>query len=374
MLHVDIPTLPELGGLVAERNPACVSIYLKTTPRTQDIGGAGIMLSNLIKEADAQLEAAGIDKRTRWAVTEQLEEVAGEKEFWVYQANSLAIFATPESNRCYRLPTHLEPMVEVADRFHLKPLYRAISMPQHAFVLALAENEVRFIEVFSDMPAETLHVAGLPKDAASAVGTATVNTRSASSGRQHGSEGQKIYLRKFCRMVDAALRPVLAGRHEPLILAATEPLLSIYRSVNTYPVFAEQVIESSPVRIPDHELAERARPILDERHAESIRQFVELFEAREKEGRATTDLAQAARAATFGAVHTLLVAIDEVVHGRIDEETGELTLSDQASADNYGVVDEIAGRTLAGGGRLIGVRKADIPNQASLAAILRWAT
>lgn len=372
MLHVDIPTLPEIQTLVAERNRASVSIYLQTTPHTQHIGEAGIALSNLIREADGQLEAAGIDKRERWAIVEQLEAVSEDEDFWKYQANSLAIFATPESHRSYRLPNKLNAMVQVADRFHLKPLIRAVSVEQHAFVLALAENEVRLIEVFSDMAPAEIRVPDMPRDAASAVGTATVNTRSHSSGRQHGSEGQKVYLRKFCRMVDAALRPLLSGRHEPLILAATEPLLSIYRSVNTYPHFAAQVIETSPVRIPAHELAASARPILDERHAESIRAFEARYSERENEGRATTDVATAARAATFGAVDTLVVDIDEVVIGRIDEATGEVTFGDRAGADSYGIVDEIAGRTLAAGGRVIGERRANIPGGGSLAAILRY--
>lgn len=372
MLHVDIPTLPEIQTLVTQRNPASVSIYIETTPQTQHIGEAGIVLANLIKQADQQLEAAGVDKRTRWAIVEQLEEVSEDENFWTYQANSLAIFATPDSHRSYRLPNKLGNLVQVADRFHLKPLIRSISVEQHAFVLALAENEVRVIEVFSDMPAQEIRVPGLPRDAASAVGTSTVNTRSHSSGRLHGGEGQKVHLRKFCRMIDAALRPLLAGRHEPLILAATEPLLSIYRSVNTYPEFAEQVIETSPVRIAAHELAAAARPILDQRHQAAIAGFKELFRQRENEGRATTDVAMAARAATFGAIDTLVVDIDEVVFGRVDEATGEVTFADHDGADTYGVVDEIAGRTLAMGGRVIGERKADIPGGGSLAAVLRY--
>ncbi len=372
MLHVDIPTLPEIQTLFAQRNPVSVSIYLETTPQTQHIGEAGIVLSNLIKEADSQLEKAGADKRERWAIVEQLEEVSEDEDFWKYQANSLAIFATPDSHRSYRLPNKLTAMVQVADRFHLKPLIRAVSVEQHAFVLALAENEVRLIEVFSDMPAAEVRVPNMPKDAASAVGTATVNTRSHSSGRQHGSEGQKVYLRKFCRMVDAALRPLLSGRHEPLILAATEPLLGIYNSVNTYPEFASQAIETSPVRIPEHELAASARPILDQRHAKSIAAFKALYNERENDGRATTDVAMAARAATFGAVDTLVVDIDEVIIGRIDEKTGEVTFADKESADTYGIVDEIAGRTLAMGGKVIGERKADIPGGGSLAAVLRY--
>ncbi len=372
MLHVDIPTLPEIQSLVAQRNRASVSIYLETTPQTQHIGEAEIALSNLIKEADSQLEKAGVDKRQRWAIVEQLEEVSKDASFWKYQANSLAIFATPDSHRSYRLPNKLNNMVQVADRFHLKPLIRAVSVQQHAFVLALAENEVRVIEVFSDMPAAEIQVPNMPRDAASAVGTATVNTRSHSSGRQHGSEGQKVYLRKFCRMVDAALRPVLSGRHEPLILAATEPLLSIYRSVNTYPEFSPEVIETSPVRIPEHELDAAARPILDRHHKASIEAFKALYSERENEGRATSDIATAARAATFGAVDTLVVDIDEVVIGRIDEKNGEVTFDDKEGADTYGIVDEIAGRTLVMGGKVIGERKADIPGGSSLAAVLRY--
>lgn len=372
MLHVDIPTLPEIQGLVAQRHQASVSIYLETTPQTQHIGEAAITLANLIKQAESQLEAAGIDKRERWAIVEQLQEVGEDQHFWRYQANSLAIFATPDSHRSYRLPNKLKSMMQVADRFHLKPLIRAISVQQHAFVLALAENEVRLIEVFADMPAIEVEVPNLPKDAASAVGTATVNTRSHSSGRQHGSEGEKVYLRKYCRMIDAALRPVLSGRQEPLILAAAEPLRSIYRSVNSYPEFTAQMIETSPARIPEHELANAARPILDQLHSASIEAFNELYRERENEGQASTDIATAARAATFGAIDTLIVDIDDDLIGQIDEQSGAVSFVEKASADSYSIVDEIARRTLATGGTVIGERKADIHGGGSLAAILRY--
>jgi hypothetical protein len=64
--------------------------------------------------------------------------------------------------------------------------------------------------------------------------------------------------------------------------------------------------------------------------------------------------------------------IDEVIPGKVDETDGSVTFADRASADNYGVVDEIAGRVIMSGGRVLGVRKADIPGGQSLAAILRY--
>lgn len=293
-------------------------------------------------------------------------------DFWRTQANSLALFVTPESLRSYRLPNHLSESVQVADRFHLKPLLRAVSMPQHAFILALAENEVRVIELLGDQPSQEIRVPNLPKDAASVAGTANINSRNY-SGRQGGGEGQKHHLRQYCRQIDAALRGLLSGRSEPLILAATQPLLSIYRSVNSYAHLAEVAIETSPVNLPAHELGTQARAVVDGLNAAAIAAFGALFDERGAEHRAVSDVAQAARAATFGAVDTLLVDMDSLVPGVVEEGTGAITLEKEESTGSYDVIDEIAGRVLANGGRVLAGRRQDIPQGGDLAAILRYA-
>ncbi|MDD7971177.1 hypothetical protein [Roseinatronobacter alkalisoli] len=372
MLYVDIPTPSEISQLVARRGEAMISIYLQTTPETQHIDAARTRLKQLTNDAVAQLEEVGVAKRTIWPIEELLHDLVDDDDFWRVQANSLAIFVTPDSLRSYRLPNHLSETAQVSDRFHIKPLLRAVSMPQHAFVLALAENELRVVELLGDQPAQEIRVPDLPKDAASVAGTANVNSRSY-SGRQGGGEGQKHHLRQYCRAIDAAMRPLLAGRHEPLILAATEPLLSMYRSINSYPHLADAAITTSPVRVPAHDLGAEARGIVDGINAASVAEFGALYSARENDGRATTQVARAARAATFGAVETLLVDIDTVLPGVVDETTGEISFDDTQSAVSYGVIDEIAGRVIANGGKVIAVRRADIPQEAELAAVLRYA-
>jgi len=372
MLYVDIPTQTELSALVSARGEAFVSIYLQTTPETQKIDAARTRLGQLLKEAEDQLEEAGAPKRTVWPISEQVHDLMDDDDFWIRQANSLAVYVTPDRIVTHRLPSHLEEMVQVSDRFHLKPLLRTVSVPQHAFVLALAEDEIRLIEVTEDAAGTEIHVAHMPKDAAAATGTASVNSRSY-SGRVGGSEGQKLRLAQFCRKVDAALRPVLSGRSEPLILAAAEPLASIFRSICTYSHFAERGIEGSPVRVSPADLGAEARTVMDARHGDEVARLKDLYAARENDGRATTQIARAARAATFGAVDTLLVDIDVVVPGLVDEETGEIQFHDALDATNYGIIDEIAGRVLAHGGRVLGLRKDDIPEGADLAAILRYA-
>jgi stalled ribosome rescue protein Dom34 len=123
----------------------------------------------------------------------------------------------------------------------------------------------------------------------------------------------------------------------------------------------------------DDELARLTLPALDTAYNAQIGQDKELFEKRTGQGRAATDLTDVARAATYGAVELLFVDIDEVIPGTIDE-SGVVTLADTASARTYGVVDEIATRVLASGGRVIAIRRADIPGGGGVAAILRYAT
>ena len=87
-------------------------------------------------------------------------------------------------------------------------------------------------------------------------------------------------------------------------------------------------------------------------------------------GRGTADVA---RAATHGLVDTVLVDIDESLPGSVDEQSGAVTFDDADDAVNYGLVDEIARRVWLNGGKVLAVRRGDIPGEASVAAILRYA-
>ncbi len=370
MLYLDIPSPRDIGELDLIRSDACVSIYLATTPLTQDIGQSRTRLTQMVKDAIQKLETAGVEKRRIWPMQEHFEAVIADDDFWAHQAHSLALFATPTQLRTYRLPNELHEMSTVSDRFHLKPLLRATTFSHAAHVLALSENDVRLIEVSANLPAVKVTVPDMPKDAATAVGKASINVSGAGL-RIQGMEGQKVRLAQYIRKIDAALRPVLAASNIPVILAATQPVAALFRSLTSFPVL-EATIECSPDKMSEAELAKAARPILDAHYAEQLAGFHSLFNARKSEGRATTDIADAARAATFGGIDTLLVDIDTLVTGTIDEATGSVTFLPDGDVNGYGVVDEIAARGLRSGARVLAVRKQDIPDDMPLAAILRY--
>jgi hypothetical protein len=376
VLHTDIPTRDDVNSLAAVRRHPCVSVYLSTSPLPQDAEKARLELRNRLSEAVQQLRTSGADRALIEGLQETLDDLIGDSDFWRTLSYSLAIFATPDSVRTFRLPNRQGGAALVSDRFYLKPLLRAVSFPQAAFVLALAQNSVRLLEVSAESPVYAVAVPGLPSDVADAVGLESINGRSQDGrilgGRIQGAEGQKVRMRQYARSIDRALRPQLSGLDLPLILAAAEPLAGIYRSVNSYPNLTEAVIPGNPEETPDEDLGRAARGILNELYATGLLDLKDRMARRAAHGRAVTDLSDVARAATFGAVETLFVDIDQTVPGHVDEETGALTLNAENDAAGYGVVDEVLRRALLSGAEIFAVRAEDMPGGGAVAAGVRF--
>src|ERR1700738_3275153 len=391
MLHIDIPTLAEFKALAQIKGQTCVSLYLPTSPLVENIRAHRIAFRDLAREALAQLRETGVDKRKIVDFEERFDHLAGlERDvqdedkikklqrakpdpiesFWHYQANGLAVLSTPGMMRMFRLPNSPKPLAEVADRLHLTPLIRAMTSPHDIFVLALAEESVRLIHAFVNFPPVRLQIPDLPKNAEQATRRPSFHVR-APRGRLQNLEGEKVLLHKYVREVEQAIHSVFAGLNTPLVVAAEEPLASMYRSLNSYPGLADEMIEGNPDQKTDAELEDAAIPILDRLYSREVKAAIALYDQL-KPRRATTDVSYAAHAATAGAVEQLLVDLDAVVPGLVSDLDGSVIYSASDDAETYSVVDEVARRALYTGARVLGARREELPDRAPLTAILRY--
>jgi hypothetical protein len=391
MQRIDIPTLAEFKALASARGAPCVSLYMPTSPLHDHVEANRIFFKDLSHEAISQLKETGVEKRRIAALEERLGHLAGThlpnrddnkfryrdrppsaevEEFWRSQANGLAVLATPETLRTFRLPDGPRPLVEVADRFHLTPLIRAMTSPHEIFVLALSENHVRLIHVFRNLPPVPVQVPHLPKDAAEATRRSSVNARSP-HGRLHGLEGQKVLLQQYARKVNEAVRGALGEQTGHLALAATEPLASLFKSESTIPQLVDEMIVGNPDHMSDAQLADAALPILDHLYARELSAILARYEEL-KPRRATTDISYAAHAAVADAIDQLLVDLDVVVPGLVSDVDGSVTYSTSDDAETYSVVDEVARRALCAGARVLGAKREELPNRGPLVATLRY--
>ncbi|MDR6970121.1 hypothetical protein [Leifsonia shinshuensis] len=371
MEYKDIPTKADVERIAALRQPGCVSIYLPTGTTPAEADRARIELKNHLASAARALEELKVDRARIRAVHTEGERILDDRDFWRYQSRSLAVFLDGDMAQTFRLPNRLGTSCEISDRFYVKPLLRALTFPQSALILALAGNSVRLLHITPDRPAERIDVPGMPHDVASAVGLASVSGRSP-DGRIQGSEGQKVRMLEYVQAIDRALRPLLANSSEPLILAAAEPLAGIFRGAVEYPRLVAETISGNPEDKTDEELAAAARGVLDRLYASKVGALREAYEARIAAGTALVDLSDIARAATFGAVESLVFDIDRRVPGWVDDETGVITFADEDVPGDYGVVDEILRRALGSKATVYALRAEDVPGGGAAAAAVRY--
>src|SRR6478736_5160336 len=294
MLHIDIPTLAEFKALAQVKGETCVSLYLPTSHLGDNAKLNRTAFKDIAKEALSQLKEAGADKKKIAVFEGQFEHLAGPEHdvqdegkirklqrakpnpiesFWHYQGNGLAVLATVGKMRMFRLPDRPKPLAEVADRFHLTPLIRAMTSPHDVFVLALAEESVWLVHAFVNFPPERLQVPNLPSNAEEATRRPSFHVR-APRRRLQNLEGEKLLLHQYVRKVEHAISSVFAGRNAPLVLAAEEPLASMFRSVNTHPRLADEMIEGNPGLTTDAELEDAAIPILDRLYSRELKAVI----------------------------------------------------------------------------------------------------
>ncbi|MFD4460476.1 hypothetical protein [Nocardia sp. NPDC058480] len=368
MLYTDIPTRREITALASTLEPWCVSIYTPIEGDPANPDAHRIAFSNQVRDVLSLVTDPG----ARAALSEELDDLIDDDEFWRYQARTLVVLATPTRARTYRLPNRLTESTSVGDRFQLTPLLRSVTFAQTAFILALSDGAARLVQADADRPAADVTPKDMPTSAADHAGKSSLGDR-APKGRVQGSEGRKMRVRQYARAVDQQLRPILAGRDTPLILAATEPTDALFRSVNSYPDLLEESLPGNPEHLGDDELAALARTILDRHYKAELAALAELFATRRGEGRALTDLADIARAATYNMIDTLFVDIDATVAGTIAAQDGALEVDiDAESMNGPDVLDEIARRVVLADGRVLAVRGSEVPGDGPAAAILRY--
>lgn len=372
MSRIKLPTRDEILNLAQIRSDACVSIYAATSPVALQKDHCRIEIGNMVREALKRLETEApdgppLDKRRLAKLRDGLETLTGADDFCLDQSNSLALLATPDASFTFQMPNRLNNFLEVADRFYLKPLLRAITFDHRAYVLALSENQTRVIELLPDCPAEEIKVPGLPADLMQAAGVNSPNAGTRPPNRDE-SEIRKKRQAKYIRQIDDALRAFMGQGSIPLILAATEPLSSMFRAQATVNM-TDDIVSVSPDHLSVGELSELARPVLDKYYQQELEAVKELFEQRTGQNRVVTDPADVARAATNGMISLALVDFDYSSQGVIDEN-GNITYGE--GTDSYGVIDEIVKRAMQTGSRVMAVRGEDMVSDTGVAAILRY--
>lgn len=377
----------ELQSLARRSGGPHVSLYLPTHRAGAQVQQNPIRFKNLLRQAEDRLLEHGHDEAQVAELLAPAQETLQDSQYWQHQSDGLAVFLGPEGVRRFRVPVAFEELVLVGERFHLTPLLPFLTGDGRFHVLAVSQNRVRLFEGSRDSVRE-IDLRDLPESLTAALGydweerslqfrTGVMGggqgkRRAMYHGHGAGSDDAKEEITRFLQLVDGGLNRLLRDRQAPLVVAAVEYLIAIYREVTQYPNLAEQGIEGNPDALTPEELHAKAWQVVEPLFQRGEKQAAERFRELLGTGRASGDLEQVVPAAVDGRVDTLFVAVGAHQWGRFDVDRRRIEVDDGPDGGNEDLLDRAALESLLHGATVYAVEAAQVPGQGRLAAVFRY--
>lgn len=371
----------DLRALLNQTGQWCLSIYLPTHRTGPEMRQDPIRFKNLLRAAEDQLLTLGLAEEVAQKSLRPLHQLLADESFWQHQTEGLAVFLDQESLRYYHLPIEPPTLSLVTERFHLKPMLRALSSAGQFYLLTLSQKQARLF-TGTRYELHELNAPDWPLSLAETLGEEEFQPQlqARSLGRQgsaqhgHGEASAAAQDRalRFFRQVDARVREQLKHEQAPLVLAGVEYLLPIYRAANTYSHLLPDGISGNPDRMTTADLLQQAWALVHPHHLQSREQAATQYQQLRGTGRTTNRVSEAVTFAAQGRIGTLFVPVGVHRWGSFDAAEYKLEMHDEAQPGDEDLLDLAALQTLAHGGTVYVVQPDQMPDGAMAAALLRY--
>lgn len=370
---MDLLSRADVRELTEASNQRCVSLFLpthRTGPETQQ---GPIRLKNLLRQAQDRLTNDGLRTAEARKILEPAARLLDDGSFWQHQSDGLAVFASEDLFRYFRVPVAFAELVVVTDRFHIKPLLALLSGDGRFYILALSQNEVRLLQGTRHSVGE-LGLGAIPQNLADALGeeqrerqlqvhTAARSTSAIFHG--HGGSDESVHkkdLLRFFKQIDKGLQELVRAERAPLVLAGVDYLLPIYREANTCAELVDEGIVGSPDGLTAGELHERAWEIIEPYFTKAQNRAAARYRELAGTGRTSRDLTRIVPAAHHGRVESLFVAVGVQQWGRFELDDGGVQLHADRQSGDRDLLDLAAVQTLVHAGDVYAVDPDEVPD------------
>lgn len=381
---MQLMTIHQLQSLVGQKQPPCLSIYLPTHRHYPGTEEDRIRFRNLLTQGENLLREKYRDRDVSKFI-EPIEKLST-PEFWRYQEDGLAIFCSPDVCVHYRLPVTVPEVVVVSDTFHTKPLLQYLQSNRHYFLLSVSRKEVKLFEG-SPHSLDEIELDSLPQDLSRLIGVfkakafplaqsaAEDDTAKLEQRRGQTQREKKKDLLAYFRAIDRALTPVLRDERSPLVLAAVSYYHPLFQEASRYPNILPAGIEGNVEHMTPDELRKAAWQLVSAYETDHEVQLIEQYKHALSVGKASNSLPDIARAVVHGRVRTLLHEAGKIVWGKVDPNSGDLTVHPdqrQHDVEDADVIDDLCELTMVKGGEVFEVSSDYILGDSPLGAIYRY--
>jgi hypothetical protein len=316
-------------------------------------------LKNAVHGIEKHLPANG-QNQSAVTLLDPVREVARTMEASGVWGKALLLLRAADVFRGYWLREWPREILQVGDRFYLRPLLAAVAREQRFHLLALSMKHVRLLRCTMFQAEEEKLPASFPTDMQawtnarqpdhvldnrSAGGPSTGSMKGVMFGTSSDREKRGEYLKHFFKEIDRGIHAVLRGDPVPLVLAGVEEELVAYRRGSTLPNLVPEEVHGSPDGLTTQELAEQARGLLNRSPSVALRKVFSELER-----------------------HPVSSEVKEILEMSREGRIEDLLILEDAEDER---LDAAALETLRHGGRVFAITSAEMPRHVPAIAALR---
>ena len=383
-------TLSKQGLLALADQDAgvAVSIFLPTHGAGAEERQDAMRLRNLLRLAEHRLALAGVHGGRSRRLLAPAAELVEQPAFWRAPGGGLALLLAGGDAHRLRLRYRPHELAAVAPRFHVKPLLPLLCGDGRFHLLALSQGRVRLFAGDRD-GLRAVGLPGVPASLAEAMrlddredqlqlhetGMARPGGRPAAvfNGHGVGSDDAKDRILRFFREVDRGVRAAVDDAQAPLLLAAVDYLVPIYRAASTYPHLLQSSLHCNPDRLDPATLHQQAWAVVGDGFRQRQRAAAARWRGLAGTGLAVSELPDVVAGAVGGRVEALLVPMDAERWGTADAAGGAVEVHEEPRPGDVDLLDLAMVETLRHHGSAYPLDPADLPGGGQPAAILRYA-
>lgn len=369
-----------LNRLVQSREAINLTLTLPTFKKGEEVQQNPIRFKNLLSEAELQLEQAGCSRQEidQWLrePRQQLDDLL----FWNHTDRGLVLYLNGTTNETFQLPYELPEQVYVQDHFLITPLIPMVSLSGSWSMLAISSKNLRLLRCTR----EEVHTI-TPDDIFTSMDTfldekpqAHLQFHTGASGKEvqffgHGGKDEdgKMILRKYLHGVEESVTRTLNQSGEPLILAGTDEVASIYRSMNKYGRLLDPVVSGSTDERSDQELRDAGWLLIQKQFLKEMNQSLAKLDKAD-EDRFTNHLGTIVESTMMGRTDTLFLAMGDQAWGEYDTEAHTVHYRNGDHRGATELMNWTAIQAMEKGASVYVLPKEEMPDAASALALFRY--
>ncbi|HKK73626.1 MAG TPA: hypothetical protein VJ953_01030 [Saprospiraceae bacterium] len=363
-------TKKEFNSLLAYHDNPAVSIFIPTS-RESNFQKDQLYLKNALKEAGNQLEAKGMNSKEVHKFLANAHMLLDDGEYWNHLSDGLALFIGKNFFHKYELPVSFEEMVHVNDQFYLRPIMPMMSGEGRFFLLALSQNEVKFFEGTKYSITPVIIDDLVPQDMESIL--IDVGTKESLQhhdgggiaaifhGQGRSTDDDMKNVRKYFRQIDEGLMTMLHDENVPMVIAAVDHLVPVYKEISGYNNIVHKNISGNPEDLSPVELHERAMNIMKNFQESTKDEIKDNFDDLLASDKASFGIIDIVKSAHEGKVEHLFLKNDYQNWGTYDPSKRLVTVHKEKQADSKDLLEVAARYTYQHGGTMHSCDREELP-------------